>query len=151
MQVTTETAAVYQAGALGEWGGFRFEVPGLPPLAKNFLKERMGLTGMEVSLNSMAPGQAMPFVHRHRQNEELYLFLSGEGEFQLDGQVLPVSAGTCVRCAPAARRAWRNTGGEALVFVCVQARAGSYGAGKTIEDGELVEERVKWAAEVGAK
>ena len=146
---TTTAAAVHEAGPVADWGAFRFEAPGLPAIAKYFLKERLGLTGMEVSLNSMPPGQGMPFVHRHRRNEELYLFLSGEGEFQSDGEVRPVRAGTCVRCAPAVGRAWRNTGREPLVFVCVQAPAGAYGPGKTVEDGELADEAVRWAAGLG--
>lgn len=33
----------------------------------------------------------MPFYHTHRLNEEIYLFLKGVGEFQIDGKVLPRS------------------------------------------------------------
>ena len=71
---------------------------------KAFLKEVIGTTGMEVSFGSLAPGQAVPFFHRHKLNEELYIVLSGEGIFTLDGNEVPVQSGSVVRIAPAVSR-----------------------------------------------
>ena len=51
----------------------------------------------------------MPFLHSHRENEELYLFLGGEGEMVVDGEVIPVKEGSAVRVKPAASRAWRRS------------------------------------------
>ena len=64
---------------------------------KAFVKEVMNTTGMEVSFGSLAPGQAVPFNHRHKQNEELYIVLQGEGVFTLDGQEFPVASGSLVK------------------------------------------------------
>lgn len=108
-------------------------VAGIP--GKLFLKEALQLTGMEVSLNSMAAGQGMPFCHRHQQHEELYIFISGHGEFMVDEVVFDVGPGSCVRVAAPASRCWRNTGLDPLQFICVQApEGGMQGAGGR-EDG----------------
>ena len=86
---------------------------------KGFLGQRLGLTGMEVSLNAMAPGQSVPFSHAHKQNEELYLFLSGSGEMLLDNEVVKVGAGSAARISPAVVRCWRNTGDVPLTCIVV--------------------------------
>ena len=103
---------------------------------KHFLGAELGLTGTEVSLNAAAPGEAMPFSHAHRQNEELYLFLSGEGQLLLDGEIVDVRAGTAVRVAPPVMRCWRNTGTTPLVYLVVQAKEGSL-VQATAADGYL--------------
>lgn len=94
-------------------------------VGKQFLGAELGLTGIEVSLNSLAPGQSVPFLHAHRQNEELYLFLGGRGQMLLDNEVLEVTAGTAIRVSPKVMRSWRNTGNEPLACVCIQAKQGS--------------------------
>ncbi|MBE3555614.1 MAG: cupin domain-containing protein [Firmicutes bacterium] len=90
--------------------------------AKVFIKDALKLTGMEVSLNKMAPGSASPYLHKHTNNEELYLFLKGQGQMQVDGEVIEVMEGTAVRVAPEGARALRNTGSQPLYYLCVQAQ-----------------------------
>jgi len=114
------------------------EVPG-----KVFLKGILDLTGMEVSLGSLAPGQSMPFLHAHKQNEELYLVLSGEGEMQVDGERIPLRAGSAVRIAPAGLRCWRATGVEPMAYLVVQAKAGSLEQA-TGSDGIVPDRPVVW-------
>lgn len=134
---------VFEAGSLESWTEFQFKVPGLPPKSKCFLKDRVGMLGMEVSLNAMNGGETMPFVHRHQSNEELYLFLSGQGEFQADGEVFPIAPGTCVYCEPAIRRSWRSIGDEQLRFVVIQAPHREMKTAQVF-DGEVVEEPLHW-------
>jgi uncharacterized cupin superfamily protein len=110
--------------------------------AKLFIGQALGFTGMEVSLNRVAPGQAAPFLHAHRLHEELYLFLDGHGEFQVDGQTFPVGPGTLVRVAPDGQRAWRNSGDRDLIFIVVQANVGSL----TGQDGIRSEAPIRWPA-----
>ena len=55
--------------------------------ARTELHDQLGLTGCEVSVNQLPAGAAVPFVHAHQQNEELYGILSGAGEIWLDGEV----------------------------------------------------------------
>ena len=52
---------------------------------KAFVKDILGTTSVELSFGTLAPGTSVPFFHHHRQNEEVYVVLSGEGVFVLDG------------------------------------------------------------------
>jgi mannose-6-phosphate isomerase-like protein (cupin superfamily) len=110
------------------------EVPG-----KKFLKEELGLTGMEVSINRLPPAASMPFSHKHRENEELYIFLKGAGEFCVDGKWIQVQEGSVVRVAPEGVRTWRSSSNEELLFIVIQAKAGTMND-HTIQDGVRVED-----------
>ena len=49
--------------------------------ARTELHDRLGLTGAEVSINTIPAGGSVPFVHWHRKNEEIYGIISGSGRF----------------------------------------------------------------------
>ena len=85
----------------------------------------------------------MPFLHTHEQNEELYIFLAGEGEMLLDGEKVDVSAGSVVRVDPQAVRCWRNTGTTDLVHIVIQSKAGSLEQWTAV-DGAMLEEQPDW-------
>ena len=142
-----ENAKRFEAGPMVGWNQWRFLHPALsrPAPGKLMLGEALDLTGMEVSLNSLPPGVAMPFAHKHREHEELYVFLQGSGEFQVDAELFPVEPGSCIRVAPAGSRAWRNVGEEPLVYIVIQAPAEGIQA-RGIEDGTVTEAPVKWVA-----
>ena len=36
------------------------------------LHDKLGLTGAEVSINTIPAGGSVPFVHWHKKNEEIY-------------------------------------------------------------------------------
>lgn len=109
---------------------------------KEFIAQTLGFTGMQVSLNRATPGQASPYLHAHRQHEELYLFLWGTGEFQVDHDVLPVKPGTMIRVAPEGQRAWRNNSSSDLLFIVVQANVGTL----TGQDGIRLDGDPSWPA-----
>ncbi len=44
------------------------------------LHEKLSLTGSEISLNELPAGANVPFVHSHKENEEIYGILSGNGK-----------------------------------------------------------------------
>ena len=50
------------------------------------LHNALGLTGAEVSVNSLPAGAGVPFVHSHRNNEEIYGVISGSGKVCIDGE-----------------------------------------------------------------
>lgn len=132
-------------GPMSELGQYSFDVPALGRQipGKVFLKEPLGLTGVEMSWNTFPPGAAMPFLHTHREHEEIYLFISGQGEFMVDEQVFKVGEGSVVRVSPSGVRAYRNTGSEPLHFIVLQVKEGSLSAG-TIEDGVRVDQPLRW-------
>lgn len=111
---------------------------------KVFLRDLLGLTSMEVSINKDAPGTGVDFFHRHKNHEELYIFLSGTGEMVIDDERFGVEEGTVVRVPPSARRAWWNTGDTDLYYIVAQAENESLKAA-AIEDGEFLEGAVPWS------
>ncbi|MDR3669977.1 MAG: cupin domain-containing protein [Holophaga sp.] len=110
---------------------------------ETFLGRLLELSSMEVSFGSMLPGEAMPFLHAHKQNEELYVILSGEGEMQVDGECIPLRSGTVIRIAQPGLRAWRATGRDPMGYLVVQAKAGSLeqAAGG---DGIIADVELRW-------
>lgn len=46
----------------------------------------------------------MPFVHSHKNNEEIYVILAGKGKAVIDGETAELTAGDWLRIAPAAKR-----------------------------------------------
>ena len=132
-------------GPIDQVDRFAFKIPSLNVEVdgKLFLKEHLGLTAAEISINKMRPGEGMPFLHKHRRNEEIYLFLSGQGEFQVAGELFPVTAGSVVRVATGGERGWRNIGAEDLLFIVVQARADTL-EGQTTSDGLPARNKPAW-------
>ena len=121
--------------------GLPFEIEG-----KVFLNDLLKLTSAEVSLNRFPPNTAMPFYHRHHANEEIYIIIRGRGEFQVDGKTFPVSEGSVVAVAPNGSRCWRSLDKEPLHFIVIQAPAGQYKSGVSINDGIAVNDAVSWPA-----
>ncbi len=103
----------------------------------------VGATGGEFSFQSFAPGMETGFLHTHKNHEELYFFLSGEGEFQVDGKVFPIGEGSVVRVAPDGKRSIRNNGSEPLAMLCVQYRGATFTADDAT-DGVILNEKVEW-------
>ena len=100
-------------------------------------------TVVEFSFQSFAPGTETGFLHTHKNHEELYFFLSGKGEFQVDGEVFAIQEGSVVRVAPAGKRSVRNNGSEPLLMLCVQYRGNTFTAADAT-DGEILSEKVEW-------
>lgn len=142
---TGENFTVVDLGEFSSLERFSVELPkaNIKVEGKLFLKELLHLTSAEISVNKLPPRQSVPFYHKHRLNEEIYIFIRGKGEFQVDDKVFPVSEGTIVRVNCDGERCWRNNSDEELHCIVIQARAGSYQGG-TIEDGVGVEKRVSW-------
>lgn len=109
---------------------------------KYFIGENLGLTGCEVSLNRVPAGKTAPFVHAHKQNEEVYIILDGNGTFYVDGNEFSVQEGSVLRIAPAGERAWK-AGDKGLCFICIQCREGSL-AQATLRDGIRLQTRTSW-------
>lgn len=117
--------------------------PGMEIQGKVFMGQTLQTTGAEISFQSFAPGKETGFLHTHQTHEELYIFVSGKGEFQADGQVFPVGEGSVVRVAPEGKRSVRNNGTEPLIMICVQYKAQTFTA-QDAADGQLLQEPVKW-------
>ena len=135
---------VYEGGALKVWPDHSVELPGLGEVrGKHFLKDLLGFTGCEISINSLPAGAGMPFYHQHQENEEVYIFIKGNGQMQIDGETIGVQEGSIVRIATKGQRTWRNNSNEPLVYIVIQMKENSlkqYGLG----DGVVAEKAVTW-------
>lgn len=144
---TIASAANFSAisvGALNELDNYVLELgPEVKIPGKVFGGAALGATGGEFSFQVFQPGTETGFIHTHKNHEELYFFLSGKGEFQVDGEVFPIAEGSVVRVAPAGKRSVRNNGTTPLVMLCVQYRGNTFTA-EDAADGVILNEEVKW-------
>lgn len=114
-----------------------------PQAGRTELHDKLGLTGCEVSVNRLPAGAAVPFVHKHQANEELYGVLEGAGEIYIDGEVVALKAGDWFVVRPEGHRALHalDTG---MTFICIQTKTGSL-EGFTMTDGVVCEgEKSPW-------
>jgi mannose-6-phosphate isomerase-like protein (cupin superfamily) len=54
---------------------------------KVFVKDATHATGTEISFTNIPPYTDLPYFHKHNECEETYIFLSGEGFFQVDDDI----------------------------------------------------------------
>ncbi len=98
------------------------------------LHDKLKLTGAEISINYMPAGASVPFVHAHKQNEEIYTVLEGKGSMVIDGETVELKAGDWLRVSPAAKRQMFAAPDEGLRYLCIQVKENSL-EGYTMEDG----------------
>ena len=141
---TAENFSAISVGKLSELGDYVLELsPEVKIPGKVFGGAALQATVSEFSFQMFQPGTETGFLHTHKNHEELYFFLSGKGEFQVDGQVFPVEEGSVVRVSPDGKRSVRNNGTTPLVMLCVQYRGGTFTA-EDATDGVILNEPVKW-------
>ena len=90
---------------------------------KAFLHDLLDLTSCEISVNSMSADVKLPFNHKHKQNEEIYIFLKGNGSMTLDNEIIDVKEGDCIKVLPQAVRTMEAK--NDLQYICIQAKTNS--------------------------
>lgn len=139
-----ENFSAANAGKFNELGDYVLELsPEVKIPGKVFGGGALHASGGDFSFQLFQPGTETGFLHTHKNHEELYFFLSGRGEFQVDGTVFPVAEGSVVRVAPPGKRSVRNNGAEPLVMLCVQYRGNTFTSEDAL-DGDILDEPVKW-------
>jgi len=112
---------------------------------KMFINEFMNLSGCEISFNAFKPGQFIPFNHNHIENEETFIFLSGFGECEVDGEKIQVEEGSVINMQPNAIRNVCNTSKDMVLnFIVIQTKRNSMNSVKLTEDGIGVSNRTSW-------
>ncbi len=89
------------------------------------LHDKLNLTGAEVSVNALPKGGSVPFVHCHKQNEEIYAILEGAGKAVIDGETVDLKAGDWIRVSPSAKRQFFASDNSALKYICIQVKENS--------------------------
>lgn len=81
------------------------------------LHETLSLTGAEISINKLPTGASVPFIHSHKNNEEINL-TTGDG----------------LRISPAGKRQFFASKDSELTYICIQVKENSL-EGFTTDDG----------------
>ena len=89
------------------------------------LHDKLGLTGAEISVNTISAGQSVPFIHSHKQNEEIYYVIDGSGKAVIDNEEIDLVAGDWVRISPVAERQFFASENNSISYVCIQVKENS--------------------------
>lgn len=133
------------AGKFAALDQYQLPVPGgrATMTGKVFLREAIDSSSVQISLNKMPAGQSVPFYHAHKVNEEVYIFVGGKGQMQIDDQTFDVEEGSVVRIKTEGMRTWRNNSDQDLFCIVIQAKENSLTA-DTREDGIKGDKKITW-------
>jgi uncharacterized cupin superfamily protein len=89
-----------------------------PNMEARFARGALGLEQSGLSYFKLVPGFRVPFGHRHSEQEEIYLVLSGSARVRIDEDVVELSELDAVRIPRSATRGFEAgpDGAEILAF-----------------------------------
>jgi mannose-6-phosphate isomerase-like protein (cupin superfamily) len=91
------------------------------PMQWKMARDALGSPELGVSRFTYEPGAHMPFAHRHREQEEVYVVVAGGGRAWLDGDVVELETWDVLRTAPAVARSFA-AGPDGLDLICIGGR-----------------------------
>jgi mannose-6-phosphate isomerase-like protein (cupin superfamily) len=91
------------------------------PIQWRFARSALGSPELGVSRFTYEPGARMPWGHRHREQEELYVVVAGSGRAKLDDEIVELEAWDALRVAPAVIRSF-EAGPDGLDVICIGGR-----------------------------
>ncbi len=100
------------------------------------LHEALSLTGAEISINSLPAGAGIPFVHSHKNNEEIYGIIAGKGTAIIDGDTVEITAGDWLKISPVAKRQFFAASDSSITYICIQVKENSLD-GFTVDDAVI--------------
>lgn len=101
-------------------------------LQMRFTRDVLGSSELGVTRFRFAPDARMPFGHRHREQEEVYVVVSGSGRFKLDDELIDVAPWDVIRVAPEVGRGF-EAGADGLEVICLGGRRPEGGDGERVE------------------
>ena len=89
-----------------------------PNLESRFARRSLGLRKSGISYFRVAPNYRIPFGHRHGEQEEVYVILSGSARMKLDDEVVELEQWDALRVPGEVTRAFEAgaDGAEILAF-----------------------------------
>lgn len=137
----------YNAISLGNLSELNEYVLSLSPdmkiPGKVFIGRNLSCEGTEISFQVFKPGSETGFLHKHYKHEEIYVFIKGKGEYQVDGEIFPIGEGTVIRVSPDGERTVRNNGNDDLVMMCIQYKPVAFDESDA-QDAVILQKEVKW-------
>lgn len=100
------------------------------------LHQTLALTGAEVSINKLPAGANVPFVHSHKNNEEIYGIIAGKGKVVIDNEEINLVSGDWLRISPEAKRQFFASKDAEITYICIQVKENSLEK-FTTEDGVI--------------
>lgn len=123
---------------MAEWTRIKFDqVPDVSPegvdIQWRFARNALGSPEIGVSRFTYEPGERMPWGHRHKSQEEVYVVVAGSGRANLDGEVIDVEAWDAIRVAPSVVRSF-EAGPEGMEIICIGGRKPAGPDGEKVDD-----------------
>jgi mannose-6-phosphate isomerase-like protein (cupin superfamily) len=103
------------------------------PMQWRFAREALRSPELGVSRFTYEPGARMPWGHRHRVQEEVYVVVSGSGRAKLDDEIVELSVWDVLRVAPTVVRSF-EAGPQGLDVICIGGRKPKGGDAERFED-----------------
>jgi mannose-6-phosphate isomerase-like protein (cupin superfamily) len=91
------------------------------PMQWRFARNATNSRELGVSRFTYEPRARMPWGHRHREQEEVYVVVAGSGRAKLDDQVVELAVWDVLRVAPAVVRSF-EAGPQGLDVICIGGR-----------------------------
>ncbi|MDC1038016.1 cupin domain-containing protein [Candidatus Marinimicrobia bacterium] len=85
------------------------------------LRDDIKLTSLGMGFARLAAGKGYTFLHKHENQEEIYILLNGKGVIYLDGELIDLNPGDVVRVNPEVYRAIKADDESELVCLIVGA------------------------------
>ena len=86
-----------------------------------FLRDEIKLTALGMSFARLPAGKGYTYLHKHKNQEEVYIILQGKGVIYLDGEIIDLSQGDVVRVNPEVYRGLKANDETELVCLIVGA------------------------------
>lgn len=91
-----------------------------PDLEARFAREQLGLSELGLSYQRLAPNYRMPFGHKQRRQEEVYVLLSGSARLKLDDEVIDLKQWDLIRVTKEVTRNF-EAGPDGVEFLAIGA------------------------------
>jgi mannose-6-phosphate isomerase-like protein (cupin superfamily) len=107
-----------------------------PDLAAHFASGDLEMENSGVSLQKLAPNFRLPFGHREKEQEELYVVVAGSGRAKLDDEIVEIGAWDALRVPAGVARQF-EAGPEGMEYL-------AFGAPRTGEPDNKAEVLPGW-------
>jgi quercetin dioxygenase-like cupin family protein len=104
-----------------------------PDIEARFARQPLESEHLGISYFRYAPGYRSPIGHRHREQEEAYVVLSGSGRAKLDDQIVELQQWDVLRVAPRVVRSFEG-GPDGIELIAVGSDRPEGGDGEMIPD-----------------
>jgi mannose-6-phosphate isomerase-like protein (cupin superfamily) len=104
-----------------------------PNLEARMARVPLGMENSGISYLRIAPGFRIPFAHKHKNQEEVYVLVSGSARVKLGDEVKEMKPWDAVRVARDTIRGF-EAGGEGAEFIAVGAPNTGPGDAEVIQD-----------------